>query len=149
MSKFRFRLASLQKLRAAVRDERRAQWLEAQAVQTQWEQRLAELQQRHAQLRADRTIAAGPVDVDRLIATQRYETIVLLEIAQTQQGLNLARTESERRRQALQLAERDLRVLEKLEERQRAEHRLEEERRLQATLDEIALQRRAEEAETC
>lgn len=149
MPKFRFRLATLQKLRAAVRDERRAQWLEAQAAQAEWAARLTELQRRHAQLREDRTIAAGPVDVDRVIATQRYETIVLLEIAQTQQGLNLAATETERRRQALQLAERDLRVLEKLEERQRAEHRAEEERRLQATLDEVALLRRAQEAEAC
>jgi len=126
MTRFRFRLASVLKLREAARDERRAEL---------------------AGLRGEWRAAAGPgvVDVDRLLDGQRYELLLRAYRRQIDAQRSMLAPEIERRRQAVVQANREVRVLEKLRDRQAQRHRAEEERQLTKQLDEIAQQRAVRE----
>jgi flagellar FliJ protein len=144
MAKFKFRLATLLRLRNAARDERRGQLAEAyradEIIQEKQRQLAEELdaigrQQREAS-------GPGPIDVDRLLSDQRYAFLLAAQQGHTERQRVLLAAELERRRQLLMEANREVRVLEKLEERQRERHQEEENRREIKQVDEIA-QRRA------
>jgi len=144
MSKYRFRLETLQKLRSARRDELRGALADAyRAEQILADQRTA-LGGEMAALRESQraTLTAATLDVNQLIESQRYEMV--LEAQQrllTDQAQRLA-IEVERRRLAVVEADRSVRVLEKLDERRRTEHRKDQERRETKEIDEIAVMRR-------
>lgn len=144
MSKYRFRLETLQKLRSARRDELRGALADAyRAEQVLADQRTA-LGDEVAALRESQraTLTAATLDVNQLIESQRYEMV--LEAQQrllTDQAQRLA-IEVERRRLAVVEADRSVRVLEKLDERRRTEHRKDQERRETKEIDEIAVMRR-------
>jgi flagellar FliJ protein len=148
MPKFTFRLATLLRLREATRDERRLQLAEAYRVDEVLQQRLRAAAEELQALRQRCRQAVGPgtVDVDRIVAAQRYE----LALRAFQRGLEQQReavaAEIERRRLALVEANREVRVLEKLREKQAARFQEEENRRDIRRLDEVALQRAAREA---
>ncbi len=82
--------------------------------------------------------ASGAVDVDRLLAASRFEAILRAEIQIIRQHESTLAAEIDRRRQALVVADRDVRVLEKLEETQRGRHRQAESDALMKQLDEVA-----------
>jgi flagellar export protein FliJ len=140
MKRFQFRLASLVRLRDAARKERRTQLADAYRADEVLQRQQAQLQEAWDTLEQQQRAAAGPgkVDVDRLLAAQRYG---LALGAQRQQLANQRRwlgEEIERRRQALMEADRAVRILEKLEQRQRQRHAVEENREQIKLLDEAA-----------
>jgi len=149
MARFQFRLASLQRLREAVRDERRSQLAEVFRLADSLEDRKRQLAENLRELARSRAVSAGAVDVDKLLAASRYEAVLLLEQAQLDRQLAAVSVEIERRREALVAADRDVRTLEKLFEAQQARHREEEQQKLMKQLDEAALRGFAGEERAC
>jgi flagellar FliJ protein len=145
MPKFKFRLATLLKIREATRDERQTELAEAYRADDYLVERLREIK-----VQLDETFegcrkAAGPgtVDIDRLIDAQRYEVMLRAFEKQTHEQRKLLAAEIERRREVLLAANREVRVLEKLRERQLERHFEEEAHRDIKRMDEIAQQRAA------
>lgn len=138
MARFRFRLATLLRIREAARDERRGQLAEALRIADDLQARLDELDAEIGDARRQQTVPPGQVDVDRLISAQRYEGALLVDRVQTQAQKDAVEVEIERRRLALVESDRDVRVLEKLREKQQSRHRADEEVRLMKALDEVA-----------
>jgi flagellar FliJ protein len=140
MAKFKFRLATLLRLRESARDERRAELAEAYRVDDLLRQRFDELSAELEAARQQCRRAAGPgtVDVDRLLEAQRYELTLRFQQGQLEQQRKAVAAEIERRRAALVEANREVRVLEKLRDNQSDRHRQEEGRREIKQLDEVA-----------
>ncbi|REJ65524.1 MAG: hypothetical protein DWQ31_17800 [Planctomycetota bacterium] len=140
MGDFKFRLATLQKLREGIRDERRAALAEAYHAEQLLEGRLTEIEAERAELRRRQTAMTGSSDFDpdQLLEIQRYDAVLTTETnALARQG-KLLEMEIARRTEAVVKADRDVRVLENLESRQKQRHELEQERQLQRELDEFA-----------
>jgi flagellar protein FliJ len=148
MAKFKFRLATLLRIREAARDERRSALAEAYRVDGLLRQQLDGVARDLEALAARRRQAAGPgeVKVDRLVEAQRYEVTLRRQQRQTVRQREAVAAEIERRRQALIEADREVRVLEKLREKQADQHRTAEERRDASRLDEVAQQQAMREA---
>jgi flagellar FliJ protein len=140
MARFKFRLATLLRLREATRDERRAELAEAYRaddVLREYSDRVGrELGWLQAQCR--KVAGPGTVDVDRLVEAQRYEVILRAQRRQLAERLDALGTEIDRRRQSLVAADRDVRLLERLREKQARRHLREENRREIKELDEVA-----------
>lgn len=140
MARFRFRLATLLRLREQVRDDRRRDLAEAyrvdQVLQEQQEQMSAELDRQRASCR--QAAGPGPVNIDQLVDSQRYEAALKVELARLQHQRQVVAAEIERRHRALVEANHEVRVLEKLRERQAEQHRQDQERLQMKQLDEIA-----------
>ena len=147
MAQFRFRLATLLRLREATRDEKRSQLAEAYRAEEVVQSRLSELQSEVDSLkqRYIRGVSPGAVNVDVLIETQRYEFIVRAEQVAIQSQLQALRDEIEKRRAALIQADRDVRVLEKLRETQIERFQAAESTAEIKSLDEIAARRTRQE----
>lgn len=143
MPKFKFRLATLLRLREDARDERRGQLAEAYRLDELLQQRVDEISDKLIGLRGQWRDAAAPgtVDVDQLVVAQQYELSLRMQRRQLEQQRESVATEIQRRRQVLVEANRDVRVLENLRENQSSRHRREEERREIKQLDEVACQR--------
>ncbi len=148
MSKFKFRLSTLLRLREAARDERRAELAEAYRVDDTLRQQLQRTDQELQSLRAQRRqgMQPGEVDVDRLVESQRYEMTLSAQRLQIVRQRETVQGEIERRRQVLAEANRDLRVLENLRDKQAGQHRQQEERREMKRIDEVAQQQALREA---
>jgi len=140
MARFQFRLKTLQAIREAARDERRAQLAEAYAADRKLKDRRTALEQElHEQKQWFRAgIAPGRVDVDRLLTTNRYELVVQAEINVVLQHEQTLAEEIERRRQTLVAADREVRVLEKLRERQLEQFRQQQALAEMKQIDEVA-----------
>jgi len=147
MPKFKFRLATLLRLREAARDERRTQLAEAYRVDDVLQQRLSRVREEMDRLREQCRRAAGPgtVDIDRLVESQRYELSLRAQQHQLLRQREALAAEIERRRAALVEANREVRVLENLREKQAARYQQEENRREIKRLDEVAQRRAAQE----
>ena len=143
MPKFKFRLATLLRLREATRDERRAELAEAYRAENVLQEHLERVGRELAWLRTQCRKVAGPgrVDVDRLVEAQRYEVTLRAQQSQLVGQCEAVDAEIDRRRQALVTADRDVRLLEKLRQKQARRHRQEEDRREIKELDEVAGQR--------
>jgi flagellar FliJ protein len=138
MKQFKFRLATLVRLRESVRDERRGQLADALRVQTALEDQVTGLEQQLGEIRRSQASPAGPVDVDRLLAAQRYEVVLQFETRKLRGQLATLAVEVEKRRQALMIADQDVKVLEKLRERQLDRYRADAGQALMKEMDEIA-----------
>jgi flagellar FliJ protein len=140
MSKFRFRLASLLRIREAARDEQRNRLAEALRAEEVLSQRLDELASElvdlHGQYRQAKQTRV--LDVDRLIDVQRYELVLLTQEQVLRQQAEALAQEVDRRRQALMAADQEVRMLEKLRETQAARHRAGDERQEGKQMDEVA-----------
>jgi flagellar export protein FliJ len=140
MTAFRFRLTSVLKLREATRDERRAQLAEAYAAEDKLLGRRRAIEIDLAglnQLRQQRT-TTGPVNIDLFVSASRYEAVLRHELATIAGHLATLAAEIERRRQALMVADHEVRMLEKLRDKQRELHRQGEALLEIKQLDEIA-----------
>lgn len=140
MSKFKFRLETLLRLRDTARDERRAQLAKAYQAEEILSRQRQQLDDDLNELSDHNRLAAAPgqLNVDRLLDARRYELVLKsqqLHVDQQQQALE---TEIERRRQMLVEANRQVRVLEQLREKQLERHRREENRQEIKQLDEVA-----------
>lgn len=138
MVRDRFRLQTLLRLREAARDERRELLADALRVEAVLREQAARLEAELDGARRLQVLPAGPVDVDRLLAAQRFEATLRLE----QQGL--ARQQAavsqtiDERRAALVEADRELKVVEKLKSRHAERVAQDEARALVKRLDEVA-----------
>ena len=145
MPKFKFRLATLEKLREAARDERRAQLAEAQRIADDIQQQIDNLSVELEELKRQQLAGPGPIDVDRLVSCNRYEMTLRVEQQEAKGQHDTVEQEVERRRQALVEADREVRTLEKLREKQRQRFQAEQERTAMKQLDEIAGRTRGKE----
>jgi len=141
MSTFRYRLETLLRLRLAERDQRRsdlAKALRAEDVLRGDERRLAS---ERAELtgQARRQKSPGSANVDVLLQTHRYEIVLAAQSRQLATQLEEVAAETERRRQALVEADRQVRILEKLRERKAQAHRQFQERLETKQFDELAI----------
>jgi flagellar protein FliJ len=143
MPKYKFRLETLRNVRQARRDDRRIALAEAFQAGELLDERQAALATERTELRAlQRSAGIGQfLDVNRLLEAQRYELVLKARGQEIANQRALLETESERRRQALVEADRDVRALELLDERQRREHQRQALRTEYKQLDETAAQR--------
>lgn len=149
MPEFKFRFATLLKLREAVRDARQAELNEAHQAAEVVRENLAQVGRDIDALRAHAREAASSraLNVDRLMESQRYELVLRVQQRQCEQQAEAVEAEIARRQEVLIEANREVRVLEKLRERLRERFRQEEERRLMAEIDEVAQRRTAAEVD--
>jgi flagellar protein FliJ len=140
MSAFRFRLATLLRLRLAERDERRSDLAKALAAAEILRGERASLEaEREASLARLRQLSGpGGGNIDGLIQGHRYEAILKARSVQLAAQEAQVEREIERRRQMLVEADRQLRVLENLRSRQQAEHQRQADRQEGKRLDEVA-----------
>jgi len=148
MAKYKFRLATLLRLRENTRDERRAELAEAYRADNLLKERIGNIDSEMDALksRQQATAAPGAVNVDLLVESQRYEISLRAEKTHFQQQRKTIAEEIDRRQQRLIEANREVRVLEKLRETQENRHREEEERQEAKVLDEAAVQKAVREA---
>jgi len=143
MAKYNFRLKTLQKVREAHRDQQRASLAEAFRAEQVLAENRAELAAEQQSLRElQRSAAAGQyLDVNRLLESQRYDLLLKAQSQELAKQATLLAAETERRRQILVEADRDVRVLELLDERHRRAHDRNEQRAETKQLDETATTR--------
>jgi flagellar export protein FliJ len=141
MPKYRFRLETLRKVREARRAQQRAALAEAFRAEQVLASNRAELEAEAATLReVRRSAAAGRyLDVTRMLEAQRYELLLKARGQELAKQAALLAAETERRRQALVEADREVRVLELLDERKRREHDRRKQRIEVKQLDEVAM----------
>jgi flagellar FliJ protein len=139
MPKFKYRLATLLRIREAARDERQIELAEAYHADDVLRQHEEQITAEIAGLKEScrEAMAPGTVDVDRVLTSQRYEMLLRAHGVQLGKQREQVGAEIERRRQLLVQANREVRVLEKLRERQVERHRDEEARREVKLLDEV------------
>ena len=140
MAEFKFRLATLLRLRETTRDERRAELAAAYRTDQNLQQQLARLAVELEELKTVSRRAAGPgkVDVDQLVEAQRYQRTLESRQRQIIEERTSLAVEIERHRQTLLAADREVRTLEKLREMRHAHHLHDENRREIKQLDEVA-----------
>ncbi len=139
MSRFRFRLVTVQRLREVARDERRAQLADALRVEAELNRQFAEVDELLSVIRVSQRIEPGQVDVEKLLEIQRYERVLQARrLALLDQRTNVLK-ELELRRAALVEADRDVKALEKLRDAQFEQWTLEQQRDEQKQLDETAV----------
>jgi len=150
MNTFRFRLATLLRLREAARDERRGRLAEAQRAEDVVVERLREIDAELAEQRLVPVTATAPgrrINLDQLLDAERYELLLRTERLGVERQRAEISEEIERRRQALVAADREVRVLERLREHQEELFRAEQNRRDIRLLDEVATLRYSREDE--
>jgi flagellar FliJ protein len=137
---FRFRLQTLLRLRIAERDQRRAELAKAIRAEELLREEDAKLQNQQAEAaeRSRLLKSPGAADVDALMQSHRYEVVLAAQRRQLSTQLAQVQAETNRRRQVLVEADRQVRVLEKLRDRQAAAYRQEAERQAAKQFDEMA-----------
>jgi flagellar FliJ protein len=140
MAKYKFRLETLQKVREAHRDQQRSALAEAFRAEHVLAENRAELAAEENELRQLKRSAtdAKYLDVNRLLEAQRYELLLRAQAQELEKQAVLLAAETERRRQVLVEADREVRVLELLDERHCRAHYRELERKETKLLDEAA-----------
>ncbi len=140
MSKFRFRLATLQKLRETHRDEMRSKLAEAYQAERLLGEQIVAIHAEEAELeQAHRgALESGATNVNQLLDLQRYSAVLKGQLATMEGQTKMLSTEIEKRRLALVEADQEVRVLEKLHERQLASHRSQKMMAEAKMMDEIA-----------
>jgi flagellar protein FliJ len=140
MAKYKYRLETLQKVREAHRDQQRASLAEAFRAEQMLAENRAQLMAEEEALRElQRSAAAGQyLDVNRLLEAQRYDVLLKAQSQEMAKQAVLLAAETERRRQTLVEADREVRVLELLDERHRRAHNREANRKETKRLDEAA-----------
>lgn len=140
MAKYTFRLATLQKVREARRDEQRASLAAAFRAEHVLADNRAQLVAEEQALRElQRTATADRyLDVNRLLEVQRYDLLLRAQSQELAKQAVLLAAETERRRQLLVEANRDVRALELLDDRHRRTHERDVRRTETKRLDEAA-----------
>ena len=138
--RFKFRLATLLRMRETLRDQCRAHLAEAYRADELLEQRMQQMGEQLELLKREcrLTVSPGVLKVDRVVEAQRFELSLRAQHRQLQLQRQAIAGEIERRRQLLLEANRQVRVLEQLRDRQAARHRHEEVQREIKQLDEVA-----------
>ena len=140
MAKYKFRLNALQKVREAHRDQQRGSLAEAFRAEQVLAENRAQLTVEERELRElQRSASQGQyLNVNRLLEAQRYELLLKAQSQELAKQAVLLAAETERRRQTLVEADREVRVLELLDERHRRAHELQAQREETKRLDDVA-----------
>jgi flagellar FliJ protein len=140
MAKQRFRLETLLRLRETAREQRQRALAEAYEAESQLEQHRSQLEAELANVRNNYREASQPgqMDVDRLMAAQRYELTLHAQVRQLADQQRLLGEETQRRRDALVEADRQVKVLERLKEVHRQRNREVDRKAEEKFLDEVA-----------
>src|SRR6476469_4981618 len=140
MAKYKFRLNTLQKVREAHRDQQRGSLAEAYRAEQVLAENRAQLTVEERELRElQRSATEGQyLDVNRLLEAQRYELLLKAQSQELAKQAVLLAAETERRRQLLVEADREVRVLELLDERHRDAHARDAQRAETKRLDDVA-----------
>ena len=143
MAKFRFRLATLLKVREADRDQLRAKLAEAYEAEQLLETQRAALRTELVQLQiaTRQLLTHSRPDMNRLLESQRYQAVLKARQKTLVEQADVLAAEVERRREAVVEADQQVRVLEKLRDRQLDDHRQQLTRIEVRDLDEVAGQR--------
>jgi flagellar export protein FliJ len=143
MARYKFRLNSLRRVREARRDEQRVSLAEAFRAEQILAESKAEVAAELEDLRTlQRSATSGKyLDVSQLLEAQRYELLLKARGQELTKQAILLSAETERRRQNLVEADREVRVLEMLDDRQHKEFDKEQQRVETKLLDDIATQR--------
>jgi flagellar FliJ protein len=138
---YRFRLATMLKLRDQTRDERRRDLAQAYEAERILRDRLADSRSEivATQERTRQAASLVNIDVEALLNTRRYELLMKTQVSQIEGQIAQVLEEIERRRRALLEADREVKVLEKLRERQLEQHTETERKRENKQLDDAAL----------
>lgn len=141
---FRFRLATLRRLREQHRDELRGRLAEAFQAERILEQQRQELDAETASLRdaQRRMVQNAHPDVNQLLAAERYALLLAGQRTTLAEQARQLAEEVERRRLAVVEADRQVKTLDKLADRKRAEYDLHLQRLDDKLMDEIAGQRK-------
>ena len=142
MSHFRFRLATVMKLRQQTRDARRAELTKAFEAEAILQEQVNNIR---SQLNDARSIErslidAGQLDVDKLLSHRRYQIQLIAHKRQLKEHEQQLAEEIERRRAAVVEADRDVKILETLNEKQWSAFQLEQRRKDHNQLNEVAVQ---------
>jgi flagellar export protein FliJ len=142
MPRYRFQLASIQKLRESHRDQQRERLAEAVYAQTELTARSEAVANEIAEITAKQRAAlrSENIDLNAIIDRQRYELLLKAHEKTLLQQAATLDEETQRRRATLSEADGEVRVLEKLNERRRREFQQAEERKEDQRLSEVALQ---------
>ena len=140
MAKYKFRLETLQKVREAHRDQQRGSLAEALRAEEVLAENRVQVLAEEQELRELKRSASGEqyLDVNRLLEAQRYELLLKAQSQELAKQATLLAAETERRRQILVEADREVRVLELLDERHRSAHNRDEQLADAKRLDEAA-----------
>ncbi|MDO4575458.1 MAG: flagellar FliJ family protein [Planctomycetia bacterium] len=114
---FHFKLESVRKLRRSTRDEKRVSLGEAVAGESEILRRIDALRSRLGRLKEERRRA--PFTLENLRRYDAFEQKLLAEIRAAETELAEARRDVEVRREALVVADREVKTLDRLEEKQR------------------------------
>jgi flagellar export protein FliJ len=141
MALFRFRLATILRLREADRDERRALLADAQRAEHVICERIAAIDRELAGTKEQTARASRPgrIDVEWLMDVRRYELLLKADRQAALEQRNTVEAEVARRREELVAADREVRMLEKLRETQFQRHREDENRQEVKQLDETGI----------
>lgn len=149
MAKFRFRLATLQRLRELHRDELRSKLAEAVKAQLILVEQMEQVDREAAELhQMRRHHAMSPtINVETLLEAQRYQGVLAVQKTTMTEQNRLLAAEIERRRQAVVEADQQVKILEKLYDRKLDEFQRQQLLGETKQLDEVAA-RRSEEAKS-
>ena len=140
MAKYKFRLETLQKVREAHRDQQRSALAEAFRAEQVLAENRAQLAAEDFEVQKLKRSATEEkyLNVNKLLEAQRYELLLRAQAQELAKQSVLLEAETERRRQTLVEADREVRVLELLDERLRRGHYREAEKKETKLLDEAA-----------
>lgn len=140
MGKYRFRLETLKRGRKTERDQQRIRLAEACQANEILQQQRAELSRQRNQLHQQQraAIQEPQVDVDQLSVIMQYEPVLRAQEETLREQQAVTAEETERRREDLVEANRQVRTLELLDTHRRAKRCQNEQRQEAKQLDEAA-----------
>lgn len=147
MRAFQFRLATLLKLREGERRRRQLELAQALEAERLLNEQIASLRREIAATKEEARVKSlpGAIAVDSLLDLQRYGLQLRANALTLAGQLEQVRAESERRRQVLVEADRQVRTLEKLRDKQAADHQTAFLHFEQKIFDEMAQKREGKE----
>ncbi len=138
MATFKFRLATLLKLREIKRDVSRGEYADALRALDVLRSQRASLDDELRSLRAARTSQRGVLNIDLLIQSSQHELLLRAQAGLLDKQSAEVQAEIERRRSKLMEADREVKVLEKLRDRQSQSFEQEQRRREAKEMDDIS-----------
>lgn len=141
MAVYRSKLKTLEKLRAATRDEKLRRVADALRAEAALADQFAALEaemlaakQHHQSLRSEQ------LDVQAILELERYELLLKTQSQAIATQQQTVADECRRRQEELSAAQQEVRVIEKLDDKRRKAFHQQERRVEQATMDELASQ---------
>lgn len=140
MKRFRFELQSVYRIKEHHRDLMREELAKANEALTILEEKKTELNSEIDSARGRRKSesAASEINVDRLISTQRYEHVLIRDVADLDEKIRMVQEELELRRQRLVEADREVKALDILRDHRHRAYEKQVLREEAAELDEVA-----------